>query len=310
MNFNLREKNWAYLLVLLVVIVGIGTFINSSFLKISNLLSIIRSYSIFGVLAIGVAVVLLTGEFDLSVGSILSLSAVLGGQLAFMGNSFLVLVVTLLVGLVLGLINAYLVTKANIPSLIVTLATLIIYAAAAAWISQGQAIYPYGLNKYLWMGKGSIGIVPVPALIFMSVALLMTIILKTTKFGKKMYAVGSSEPAGWLAGLSVDRIKASAFVISGVLAALAAPMTSGRYNRIWPAQGDGMELTALAIAVLGGISLEGGKGNIGSVALAALVYGGIIRIIELAGFGTYVANLFTGSLLIFAVGLMRYSKQN
>ena len=306
---NFREKNWIYLLVLLFVIVVLGTLVNRSFLQVSNLLSIIRSYSISGVLAIGVATVLLTGEFDLSVGSTLSLSAVIGGQLAFMNNSFLVLIVTLLVGVVLGLINAYLVTKANIPSLIATLATLIIYSAAASWISQGQAIYPYGLGTYLWMGKGSIGLVPVPALIFILVALVMAVALRTTKFGKKMYAVGSSNPASWLAGLSVNRIKATAFVISGALAALAAPMTSGRYNRIWPAQGADMELTALAIAVLGGMSLEGGKGNIASVALAALVYGGIIRIIELAGFGTYVANLFTGALLIAAVGLMRYSKQ-
>jgi len=293
----------AMLLSILIVLFIAAGFVSSGFLKIENLFNIARIVSLTGVMAIGITYVMLVGEIDLSVGAIMSLSAVMGGQFLHLGIAP-VLAITCGTGFLLGLINAIGVVKGKVPSLIMTLATLIIFSGLANIISGGKAVYPYQLPAYLWLGNGNIFGVPFPIILFGSITLISTFVLNYTTFGKWIYYIGANRTASRFSGGRTDREIIITFLISGVCSSMVGPMISGQINRIWSTQGAGYELAAISIAVLGGASLTGGKGTMAGTFIAALIFGGLMNLLNLSGVGTYLQDVVKGGLLVFVVGMM------
>jgi len=290
------------LLSLLAGLLICGASLHPNFLKLENLLNLTRIISIVGVMAIGVTFVLLVGEIDLSVGSIMSLSAVVGGHYLHLGIAP-VLIITYSMGLLLGLVNGIGVVKGKIPSLIMTLGTLIGYQGLANIISGGKAVYPYRLPLYIWIGKGSIIGIPFPIIIFAGITAVSAVVLNFTKFGRAVYYTGANAKASRYSGVNTDKVKIITFLLSGLFASLAGPMVSGQINRIWPTQGSGYELTAISIAVLGGTSLLGGRGTVSGTVIAALILGGLMNLLNLTGVGTYLQEVVKGALLISIVGI-------
>ncbi len=293
----------AMLLSILISLFVVAGFFSSGFLRIENLFNIARIVSLTGIMAIGITYVMLVGEIDLSVGAIMSLSAVMGGRFLHLGIGP-VLAVTFGTGLLLGFINGLGVVKGKVPSLIMTLATLTVYSGLANIVSGGKAVYPYKLPAYLWLGNGNVYGVPFPVLVFCSITLLSILVLNYTEFGKWIYYTGANRTASWFSGGRTDRNIIITFLISGVCASMVGPMISGQINRIWSTQGAGYELGAISIAVLGGVSLAGGKGTMTGTFIAALIFGGLMNILNLSGVGTYLQDVVKGVLLIFVVGMM------
>ena len=293
----------AMLLAILIGLVIVAGFLSSGFLKLENLFNIARIVSLTGIMAAGITYVMLVGEIDLSVGAIMSLSAVVGGRYVHLGL-IPVLLITLGSGLVLGLVNGIGVVKGKVPSLIMTLATLTIYSGLANIVSGGKAVYPYQIPGYLWLGNGSIFGVPFPIIVFASITIISLIVLRYTRFGRWVYYTGANRTASRLSGGRTDRVIITTFLISGVFASMVGPMISGQMNRIWPTQGAGYELAAISIAVLGGASLTGGKGTMTGTFIAALIFGGLMNILNLSGVGTYLQDVVKGGLLVFVVGMM------
>ncbi len=291
------------LLFILVLLFSIAGIFIPGFLKIDNLLNISRIVSLTGIIAIGATYVMLIGEIDLSVGAIMSLSAVIGGQFLFLGTGP-ILLITFTVGLFLGLINGIGVVKGKIPSLIMTLATMTIYSGLANIVSGGKAVYPYTLESYLWLGTGSIAGIPFPAVVFCTITLVSYFILNFTEFGKWIYYIGANRTASRYSGGHTDRYMIITFLISGICASMVGPMISGQINRIWSTQGAGYELTTIAVIVLGGISLTGGRGTIKGTFIAAFIFGMLMNILNLTGVGTYLQDVVKGGLLVTVVGLM------
>jgi len=293
----------AMLLSILIGLFVVAGFLSSGFLRIENLFNIARIISLTGIMAVGITYVMLVGEIDLSVGATMSLSAVMGGRFLHLGIGP-VLVITFGTGLLLGFINGIGVVKGKVPSLIMTLATLTVYSGLANIVSGGKAVYPYKLPAYLWIGNGNVFGVPFPILVFGALTFLSIFILNYTEFGRWIYYTGANRTASRFSGGRTNRKIITTFLISGVCASMVGPMISGQINRIWSTQGAGYELGAISIAVLGGASLTGGKGTMTGTFIAALIFGGLMNILNLSGVGTYLQDVVKGVLLIFVVGMM------
>ena len=295
----LSNNVFILLAILALVLIFGGIFVPNIF-KLMNVINVIRVVSIVGIIAIGETFVLLTGEIDISVGSIMSLSLVTGGLFLDLG-SVPALLITCATGLILGIINGVVVAKGRVKSLIVTLGTLSIYGGLALVVSRGQAVYLYGLQGYLWTGKGYFLGIPAPVIFFIAICVLSFIFLTFTSTGRYLYYTGANEMAAFCSGVRVDKIKILAFAIAGLCAAMAGPLFSSQTIRVTPIQGVGFELSAIAIVVLGGTTLSGGKGTILGTLIGALTYGFLLNILSLSGIGTYMEQVLKGVLLIVIV---------
>lgn len=288
------------LLLILFIVLTIGGIFVPNVFQITNLANVLRIVSIVGLVALGETLVLLTGEIDLSVGSIMSLSLVVGGLFLDQGSGW-ALSVTLMSGLLLGLINGAAVAFGKVPSLIMTLGTLSVYGGLANVVAVGQAKYLYGLDLYLWTGKGYILGMPVPVVIFLSMIAICFLFQTFSKPGRSVFYTGANNLAAYYSGISVERVKIAVFGLAGLFAAMAGPMYASQTNRVTPLQGVGFELSAIGIAVLGGTSIEGSRGNVIGTLLGALIYGFLLNILALSGIGTYMEQILKGTMLIVIV---------
>jgi ribose transport system permease protein len=288
------------LLALLIVLLIVGALVVPEMLQRTNVTNVLRSSSIVGLVAVGMTFVLLTGEIDLSVGSIMSLSLVIGGEFLDQGGG-VALVATGLCGIVLGAVNGIAVGYGRVNSLIMTLGTLAIYGGVANVVARGQAVYLYETPAYGWLGKSSILGLPVPLWIFVLVCVVCTVVLALTKVGRQIYYTGANPVAAFFSGISVARTKVLVFALSGFLAAMAGPLLASQTNRITPSLGEGYELAAIAIAVLGGTALAGARGTVIGTLIGALIYGFLLNILALSGVETYMEQLLKGLLLIVVV---------
>ena len=294
------NNNIFILLFILIFILIIGYIFVPNIYQLMNFINIARIASIVGLVALGETFVLLTGEIDISVGSIMSLSLVVGGLFLHLG-SVPVLLITLAAGLLLGFINGVAIAYGKVKSLIMTLGTLSVYGGLALVAARGQAVYLYGLELYLWTGKGYLLGIPVPLIIFIAVSVIGYLFLTFTRTGKFIYYTGANDNAAKVSGISVEKIKVLAFSLSGLFAAMAGPLFSSQTNRITPIQGTGFELSAIAIAVLGGTILAGGKGSILGTVLGAFTFNILLNMLALSGIGTYMEQVLKGVLLIVIV---------
>ena len=295
----LKNHNFI-LLAILAGLMIIGGFFVPALVQKDNLLNVLRLAAIVGLAAIGSTVVLLVGEIDLSIGSIMSLSLVTGGLMVGYGSGP-ALVVTCLTGVLLGIINGLLVTRLKINSLMVTLGTMSIFGGLANVVTRGQSIFLYDLPFYLWLGRGQIAGIPVPIILFLLVGMVLSIFLMFTKTGKEIYFTGGNKRAAWISGININKIKLMAYGVAGLTAAMAGPLLSSQTNRITPIQGTGFELSAIAVAVLGGTSLIGGKGTIIGTVLGAIMFQLLLNVLTLSGVGTYMEQVLKGFLLIVIV---------
>lgn len=304
----LRNDN-LLLLVLLLLVVGIGGLLVPNIFQRTNLANVFRSVSILGLVAVGMTFVLLTGEIDLSVGSIMSMGLVTGGLFLSQGSG-VALLMTALCGLVLGVINGIAVGYGRVNSLIMTLGTLAVYGGLASVVSRGQAAYLYKAPSYLWTGTGSILGLPFPVVVFLVVCAICSVVLFATKTGRRIYYTGANPVAAWYSGINIARTKVLVFGVSGLLAAMAGPLLASQTNRVTPTQGVGMELSAIAIAVLGGTALDGARGTVLGTLTGALIYGFLLNILALSGVGTYMEQVLKGVLLIVIVLVFQKIRSN
>lgn len=275
----------------------------------SNIINVLRMNSISGIMAIGMTLVMLTGEIDLSVGAIMSLSLAVGSKLIGVGQPVAGFWVTLLVGALAGGINGFIIAKSRVASLMVTLGMSMVYGGIANIVANGQATYLYDAQLWLTLGKDNFLGIPWPVIIFILLIVIFTVIMARTRFGRQVYFTGSNSNAGWLSGINIDAIKIVIFMICGCLAALAGPLLSAQVNRTIPTLGDGYEVTAIAIAVLGGTSLDGGKGSIAGTFLGVLTLGFLTNALSLSGMGTYVETALRGIIIIGIVVVYEFAKR-
>lgn len=291
---------------------------NIVFLAPANLLNIVRFASENGIIAVGMTLVILTGGIDLSVGALLALCAVAAASILTkyqLGTPLTVLLV-LGVGAAAGCVNGLVSTRLRIQSFIATLAMLSVARGVASLWAGGYAIpLSFGagsgmappLFKTLFAGEVTLlgAAVPVPLFYFAAIALLASLVLRRTHFGRRVYAVGSSEAAARLSGVSVDRIKIAVFTLSGLLAGLAALLHVALVNQGSHIDGSGYELNAIAAVVIGGTSLAGGSGTVLGTVLGAVILSVLDNILGLRNVQSEYQLILKGFIIVLAVVLQR-----
>jgi ribose transport system permease protein len=278
---------------------------SSDFLSAANLTQVALQSSINAVIAVGMTLVIATAGIDLSVGSMAGLGSVVAA-LALTGSSGAVgILVGLGVGLLGGLANGLLVARARLAPFIVTLGALSLYRGLALVVTNGEPVYnlPVGFRTVV---AGSVGPIPVPAIIAVVIAVLAHILLRHTSFGEHIIAVGGNEEAARLCGVPTARVKVLVYAIAGVLSALGGLILIGRIGAAEPIGGTGYELDAIAAAVIGGASLMGGTARIGGTLLGAVILGALRNGLTLLNVPSFYQQVASGLVIILAVLLDRY----
>lgn len=288
-------------LAIAVVLVSLTT---DRFLTTQNLINVSLQVSTVAIAAIGSTLVILTADIDLSPGSAAALTTcVLAILVKNMGLSLpLGIVAVLVMGVGLGFANGFLSTYGRIPSFVATLATMSIYRGLAFLVTEGHPIFSISPNlEQIFYGK--VLSIPLPFIYMLLLYAATAIFLRRTRGGRAIYAVGGNESAAHLSGIHVNRTRLLAFILAGLAAAIAGVLMSARLNSGSPNYGVGLELAAIAAAVIGGASLAGGYGNIISTLLGALTVAVVQNGLNLNAVPAAWQNITLGAIIILAVGL-------
>ncbi|TIN12237.1 ABC transporter permease [Mesorhizobium sp.] len=304
-RFSLRD---AGTLIGLVVILAVFGALVPGFFAERNLINILQQSSINACLALGMTLVIISGGIDLSVGPTAALSAVISASMLVAGVPFpLAIAAGFAIGLVCGLLNGVLVAYVGLQPFIVTLGTLSTYRALALIYTGGNPVLglPAGFRAIF---NGSLFGLPLAVIIVAVVALIAWIILKKTPFGEYLLAVGGNEEAAYIAGVPIARSKIAAYMISGLLAALAAQILIGRLGAAEPILGNLWELDAIAAAAIGGASLMGGKGSVLGTILGAVILGTMRNGLTLMNVQSFYQLLATGLIILAAMLIDRVTR--
>lgn len=296
----LRQHGILWVLVGMLVIAYIAT---PYFLTLDNLVIVARQASLVGIAALGMTFVIITSGIDLSVGSIVGLSAVIVAWLMSQGYP---VVTALLAGVVCGAIpgalNGLGVVAAKVPPFIMTLGMMTMARGLALTLSNGKPINVGSrAEAFSWIGAGSVVGIPVPVLLFIVLAAVSSFVLRYTPFGRAVYAVGDNEEAARLSGIRVRPTIFAVYVIAGVAAAVTAIVYVSRLTVGEPAAGTGLELDAITIVVIGGASLFGGQGRISGTIVGALIVTVLSNLLDLLAVSPFTQQIIKGAIVVAAV---------
>lgn len=303
-KFTSKFKSGIGLIGLIIIL----SFLSEYFLTLPNLLNVARQVSINAILAFGMTFVILTGGIDLSVGSILALTATITAKLLATGyHPVIAIAVGLIAGIVLGLLSGVLIAKGKMAPFIVTLGMMTIARGFTLILADGRPISGFA-KSFRFLGAGYIGRVPFPVLIMIVIFVICFIVLKKTTFGRYVYAVGGNEKATKLSGINIDTIKMGVYALSGLLAAISGIILTSRLNSAQPTAGTGYELDAIAAVVLGGTSLAGGQGGVIGTIVGALIIGILNNGLNLLDVSSFYQLVAKGAVILIAVFLDRRSQ--
>lgn len=291
-------------LIALLILCVILSVITDNFLTTSNILSVLHQVSYVAIMAVGMSFLILSGNIDLAVTATLALSvSVMGELFANRGwPAWAAIIIALLIGAGCGLVSSILITKLHLVAFIVTLAMMNIYRGSASVYTNGYSAQ--GMPSMIgWLGKGDIFGVPVPIIVMLIVYIIAWFVQKKTSFGLDMYAIGGNVNAAKLSGIPVERVRMIAFLINGVLAALAGMILAGRMNSTNPSMATGVEMDCIAAAVIGGTSMAGGEGNIWGTLIGALLMGVVRNGLNQLGISAFWQQIALGAVVLFAVSI-------
>ena len=295
------------ILIAFLVLIIVISFMTPNFLSWRNIINVFRQSSIIGIMAIGATFVIIGGGFDISVGSLLALTAAMVVGLQSYMHWFPAMLVVLLVGAAFGVANGFLTSKIHIPPIIATLGTMTIIRGIVYMYTGGYPLY-VDSEGFAFIGNGYVGPVPFPIILLLALVALGQFILVRTKFGRYSCAIGGNKEAARLSGVKVDFYIIMTFVMGGVMAAMSGIVYASRLLSVTPLAGQGYELDAIASAVIGGTSVSGGEGSVLRTLIGSLLLTMITNAFNLIGIDLYVQYVFKGLVILAAVGFDSFYK--
>ncbi len=305
----------AALLPVLVVLIIIGAFVNSAFLTVSNISGIGQQISALGVVVVGESLILLIGGMDLSLEGTYGLAPMVAAWLivpvsAFGSgtelNPFLGILIVLAVGAAVGLVNGLLIVRGRLNGFIVTLGMTIVLAGLQEGIVKGNTLFNLP-SAFTYLGAAYVGKVPVSLIVTAIIFVATGLFLRYHRVGRAIYAVGGNREAARAAGIKVDRVRLGVYVAGSVLAAVGGLMEAGRVSAVTGQQGyqEGIIFAVFAAAVIGGVSLQGGRGNMVGAASGVILLGLVQNILDLANAPNYWIEAIDGAVILVALVLAR-----
>ena len=302
----------------LIAIIIFFSFMSPYYFTVNNFLIMSSHVAIFGLLALGMLLVILNGGIDLSVGSTLGLCGVFAGFLmqgvniealgmTFYPSLWVVVVLTCLLGAAVGTVNGVLVAHFKVPAFVATLGTMYVARGIALLMTNGLTYNQLdgkpelGNTGFEWLGFNRLAGIPISVIVLVVVAVLCGLMISRTAFGRWLYASGGNETAADLSGVPIKRVKVTVYLLSGVCAALAGLVLSSQLTSAGPTAGTTYELTAIAAVVIGGAALTGGRGTVRGTILGALVIGYLSDGLVIIGVSAYWQTVFTGTVIVLAV---------
>ena len=296
------------LVFVIIAIVIVMSFASPVFLTSKNIINIIRQISINGIIAVGMTFVILTGGIDLSVGSVVAITSVICGYLLEKGMFWLTAcVIAIAIALLFGAFNGVMIAYVGFQPFIATLATVTMGSGIALAFSDGK---PFTIKDkaFLAIGQGYVGAIPIPIIILYIVVIIGLIILKTTTFGRYVFAIGGNKNAAKLSGVRTRRVELMVYVISALCAAVVGLILSARISSGQPTAGDGYELDAIAATAIGGTSMSGGVGSLTGTIFGFVILGLVTNSMNLLNINSFYQQIVKGILIILAVFLDMTSK--
>lgn len=298
-------KSWESLLfVVMVVIFIINSFASPYFLDPWNLSDATFNFTEKALVALALALVIISGEIDLSVAAIIALaSTLMGAALQFGAGPWELVAIGLVTGALCGAVNGWLVTGLGLPSIVVTIGTMSLFRGIS-FIILGDKAYTGYPADFAYFGQGYVWwVFSFELVLFAVMAVLFYILLHRTNFGRLVYAIGNNQTAALFSGVKVGRVKFILFVLTGLMAGLAAVCLTSRLGSTRPSIATGLELEAITMVVLGGVNINGGSGSILGVVLAALIMGLVTFGLGLLNVPGIVMSIFIGLLLILVIAI-------
>lgn len=298
-------KSWESLLfVVVVAIFTANSFASPYFLDPWNLSDATFNFTEKALVALAMALVIISGEIDLSVASIIAIaSTMMGTALQYGAGPFELVLVGLATGIICGAINGFLVTGLGLPSIVVTIGTMSLFRGLA-YIILGDKAYTGYPAEFAWFGQGYVWwVLSFELVLFAIMAVLFYVLLQRTSFGRLVYSIGNNQTAAMFSGVKVGRVKFILFVLTGLMAGVAAICLTSRLGSTRPSIATGLELEAITMVVLGGININGGSGRILGVVLAALIMGLVTFGFGLLNVPGIVMSIFIGLLLILVIAI-------
>ncbi len=312
-----RVINWRDygVLIVLVVLLVVMSIASPDFLKLRNMMNLIRQVAIIGIISIGTTFVCLTGGIDVSVGSVAALAGVISAMCASPNGPqnwtdrtaegsplpFIVCILAaILVGAVCGFINGVLIAKVKMPPMIVTLAMMSAARGVVLLITGGSPVH-YLTDTYKAMAGSTIGVFPLLGIYYIVALIIAYIILNRSVFGRHVYAIGGNESAAQNAGINVQRTKIIVYTGAGIMAALGGMLLASRLGSGAPTAAEGYEMDAISAVVVGGVSLSGGVGSIFGSLIGVLIIGVLSNGFTMLGVNSYIQDICKGVIIIIAV---------
>ena len=297
----------------LIALIVVGALTNDAFLLPANWVTILQQSSVLALLVLAESLVLIGGKFDLSLESTVALAPMIGAWLVsaaaiggsgFMVNPFVAIAVTLAVGVAIGVINGLLIVRLGLNAFIVTLSMLILLRGITLGLTSGKTLYDLPvpfiyLGSAVWLG--------IPSSVWIAAALFVLgwLFMRYHRYGRAIYAIGGNAEAARAAGIRVERVTWAVFIVASALAALAGLLLSGRLGAVTAQQGSNLIFTTFAAAVIGGISLNGGKGSLLGALAGVLLLGIVTNILTLSQIGSFWIDATFGAIILVAQCLNR-----
>ena len=297
-----KRSNMTAIGMVLIIMFVIACIGSPYFLDVYNIQSLLRDLAIIGMIGIAQSLLLLVGELDLSVGKIATLCGILSGMLMIYANinPWLALICGLIFGIFFGLLNGLIITKMRLNSMVATIGMQGVYGGINLVLTKGKAIT--GIPEQIqFLGKGSLGIVPMPFIFCIIVLVLVLFLVKKTKTGRYIYAIGNSREAATILGIKVDQIRVFIYVVVGLISSLAGLLYVCRLGSAQSTLGESWPMNSIAASVIGGVSLNGGIGNPAGALIGAAIISIISNMIVLFGVNAYWQQAVSGIVVVLAI---------
>jgi ribose transport system permease protein len=315
---NKKNLNQSVMLIILIfVLCVIATIVNPRFVSLRNIINVFQQISVLGIIACGIGMLLIAGEIDISVGYQVSLMGIIlamiidkvggldpAGNMGWLVPYAMPLAITapFVVGALLGFINGLVVVKSRVTSFIITLGFLSVYHGLALWISGASSYMLFG--KFELMGRGKVfNLIPVAIFYFIGVVILTHVILKYSKYGRFLYAIGGNRQAAYVSGINTNRTIIKAYVVVGILNALAALILISRVGSALVDTGAPYALDSLAAVIVGGVLLTGGKGTALNIFLGVMLIGLLSNAMVIMNVNPHLRDTIVGLIIIIAVSV-------
>jgi len=308
-NYIINFIKQNIILIILIIMIIFFQFKNPSFLTLNNIITILRQGACTGILAVGLAIVLIVGGIDLSIGAQVTITGIVLGVLTVVKNwpVWPTVLLCILMTTIIGFLNGASIFVTNMPPLIATLGMMNIIQGLAYLANGGLPVYniPTSIRT---LGQGSVWIIPNPVIVWAIILVIGWFVMEKTKLGRRIFAVGSNEEAARLSGINTFRVKTIAYIICGLFAGISGIVMTGRLNSAQTNAGGTLYIEALTACVIGGISMSGGEGKISGIIVGVVIMSALASGMIAIGLNSYVQLAVKGLLMMAAVGFDSYQR--